>query len=81
VDEAVRKQLIQEILTADAADTESHLLEWQGLNIASEEILKKEQTVESLSLVISAVSKAKSQSLTAFLKRKKLIHKTLKEIF
>lgn len=81
MDEAVRKQLIQEILPADAADTESHLLKWQGLNIASEEILKKEQTVESLSLVISAVSKAKSQFLTAFLKRKKLIHKTLEEIF
>jgi len=80
VDEAVKKQLIDEILTADAADTEAHLLEWQNVNYASGEILKKEQTVESLFLVISAVSKAKSQSLTAFLKRKKLIHKTLEEI-
>jgi len=79
MDESVRQQLIQEILTADAADTESHLLEWQGLNTASAEVLKKE-SAESIQGTIQALSKAKNQSLTAFLKRKKLIHQALEEI-
>ena len=79
MDESVRQQLIREILTADAADTESHLLEWQGLNTASAEVLKKE-SAESIQGTIQALSKAKNQSLIAFLKRKKLIHKTLEEI-
>lgn len=79
MDEAVKRQLIDEILIANAADTESHLLEWQGLNTASAEVLRKE-SAESMHATIQAFSRAKNQSLIAFLKRKKLINQAIEDL-
>jgi hypothetical protein len=77
VNKQVKQHLIEEILTVDAADTESHLLEWQSLNNATTESFKD---VNQLNETITNISQAKSASLQAFLERKKMIKQAIEEM-
>lgn len=73
----VKQHLIDEILTVDTADTESHLLEWQSLNNVATESLKDPDQINE---VITSISQAKTVSLQAFLERKKMIKQAIEEI-
>lgn len=73
----MRQILVDEILSVDVADTESHLLEWQSLNTATQEALKNPSQLKE---AIENISISKTTSLQGFLERKKMIKQALEDL-
>lgn len=76
--QSLRKHLIEQILTVDAADTESTVLHCQAFDtLVSRAIASDDGDIEAIA---EKAAKAKTSTLIGFLERKALIKQTLEEI-
>lgn len=80
MDEKMKQLLLDEIMSADNADTVAYMDDMVAFHAQAGKQLGKVEDCKSLKDTASAIAKARSSSLTDFLKRKKLVKETIEEI-